>query len=143
MYFHRQWNDSKHKRDGKEYKLKGSAANRNTCRVLQAYTTNRTPDGEIINTFWYRGGHSIQWRQTPDGHMDAVLHNDFRGHGLRDFITPEGKWQIGCRLNTLKKSLPPPARVLILIWAMALPSAAQLGLKALSSVSDKRNITIQ
>lgn len=86
------------KRDGKEYKLKGGPLPTGILAECYRHTTNRTPDGEIINTFWYRGGiDSIQWRQTPDGllHMDALLLNDFRGHGLRDFITPEGKWQIG------------------------------------------------
>lgn len=86
------------KRDGKEYKLKGGPLPAGILAECYRHTTSRKPDGEIINTFWYRGGiDSIQWRQTPDGllHMDAVLLNDFRGHGMRDFITPEGKWQIG------------------------------------------------
>lgn len=55
-------------------------------------------DGTVVNTFWYKGGiDSIQWRQTPDGllHMDAVMLNDERGHGLRDFLTEEGKWTLG------------------------------------------------
>ena len=55
-------------------------------------------DGTVVNTFWYKGGiDSIQWRQTPDGllHMDAVVLNDERGHGLRDFLTEESKWTVG------------------------------------------------
>lgn len=55
-------------------------------------------DGTLVNTFWYKGGiDSIQWRQTPDGllHMDAVLLNDERGHGLRPFLTEESQWTIG------------------------------------------------
>ena len=56
------------------------------------------PDGTIVNTFWYMGGiDSIQWRQTPDGllHMDAVMLNDERGHGMRSFFTDDSKWTIG------------------------------------------------
>lgn len=61
--------------------------------------TTRQENGELINTFWYRGGiDSIEWRQTTDGvlWMDAVVLNDERGHGYKgNFITPEGGWQIG------------------------------------------------
>lgn len=56
------------------------------------------PDGTLVNTFWYQGGiDSIQWRQTPDGllHMDAVMLNDERGHGMRSFLTDESKWTVG------------------------------------------------
>lgn len=60
-------------------------------------------DGTIVTTMHYRGGaDSIVWRQTPDGAviMDAVLLNDDRGHGYNgDFITDEGKWQIGVTFN--------------------------------------------
>ena len=55
-------------------------------------------DGTLVNTFWYKGGiDSIQWRQTPDGllHMDAVMLNDERGHGMSSFLTDESKWTIG------------------------------------------------
>lgn len=55
-------------------------------------------DGTVVNTFWYKGGiDSIRWRQTPDGllHMDAVMLNDERGHGMRQFLTDESKWTIG------------------------------------------------
>lgn len=84
--------------DGKEYSLNGGPLPVGMLAECYRKSTRRKPDGEIVNTFWYRGGiDSIQWRQTPDGrlHMDAVILNDFRGHGLRDFITEEGKWQIG------------------------------------------------
>lgn len=61
--------------------------------------SERTENGDLIHTFWYRGGiDSIQWRQTRDGKllMDAVLLNDDRGHGFSgSFLTPEGNWQIG------------------------------------------------
>ena len=57
------------------------------------------PNGDIVNTFRYKGGvDSIQWRLTPDGKlfMDAVILNSPKGHGFgTDFITEEGKWQIG------------------------------------------------
>jgi len=55
-------------------------------------------DGTVVNTFWYKGGiDSIQWRQTPDGllHMDAVVLNDERGHGMGSFLTDESKWTLG------------------------------------------------
>ena len=55
-------------------------------------------DGSVVNTYWYKGGiDSIQWRQTPDGlvHMDAVMLNDERGHGMGQFLTDESKWTIG------------------------------------------------
>ncbi len=59
-------------------------------------------DGTLVNTFWYKGGlDSIQWRQTPDGllHMDAVMLNDERGHGMAPFLTDESKWTIGLTFN--------------------------------------------
>lgn len=89
-------------RRGKEYLLKGGPLPVGMLAECCRHSTRKKPDGEIVNTFWYHGGiDSIQWRQTPDGllHMDAVLLNDFQGHGMRDFITPEGKWQIGLSFN--------------------------------------------
>ncbi|MCM1490934.1 MAG: beta-galactosidase [Muribaculum sp.] len=63
------------------------------------HETRREQNGDIVNTFFYRGGiDSIQWRQTQDGKllMDAVVLNDERGHGYKgNFLTKEGNWQLG------------------------------------------------
>ena len=69
---------------------------------VRKHTQRVEADGTIVNTFWYKGGiDSIQWRQTPDGllHMDAVMLNDERGHGLAPFFTDESKWQLGLTFN--------------------------------------------
>ena len=65
---------------------------------VSRYTQRTETDGTMVNTFWYKGGiDSIQWRQTPDGllHMDAVVLNDERGHGMGQFLTDESKWTVG------------------------------------------------
>lgn len=83
---------------GRKLGLRGGPIPAGMLAECIRHETRLKPDGEIVNTFWYRGGiDSIQWRQTPDGllHMDAVILRDFRGNGMRDFITDEGKWQIG------------------------------------------------
>ncbi len=65
---------------------------------VRNHTERIEADGTVVNTFWYKGGiDSIEWRQTPDGllHMDAVVLNDERGHGMHPFLTAESQWVLG------------------------------------------------
>ena len=65
---------------------------------VRNHTERTEADGTVVNTFWYKGGiDSIEWRQTPDGllHMDAVVLNDERGHGMHPFLTVESQWVLG------------------------------------------------
>lgn len=66
-------------------------------------TERKEADGTTITTFRYKGGiDSIQWIQRPDGklEMNARILDSPNGHRYPgNFITEEGKWQIGLTFN--------------------------------------------